>query len=96
MNDTDTSDIKSKLANPDHWLRLLIMLGFSFVLFIIARFVLSIVMLVQWILVLFTGETNQRLKEFTAGVNRYAYQIMEYMCFNSDERPFPFSDWPAE
>ncbi len=85
---------KSKLANPGHWLRLLVMLLMFFILFYLVKFIVSIALVVQWVLVLLSGEPNSRLKGFTKSLNQYAFQIMEYVSFNADKRPFPLSDWP--
>ena len=48
----------------------------------------------QWILVILNGEPNARLLHFTKSMNVYAYQIMEFISFNSEVKPFPLSDWP--
>ena len=87
-------ELKNKILNPDHWMRLLLMALMYIILFSLVKLIVSISLLVQWILVLFAGEPNARLRHFTKGLNRYGYQIMEFISFNSDERPFPLSDWP--
>ncbi len=87
-------ELKSKIANPGHWMRLLLMALMYIILFSLVQFIVTISLLIQWVLVLFSGEPNARLKHFTRGLNRYAYQIMEFLNFNSEERPFPLSDWP--
>ena len=52
-------------------------------------------MLVQFFWVLFTGETNQKLQEFGKSLATYTNQIILYLTFNTEERPFPFDvDWP--
>ncbi len=101
MNDKNTTShstppetLKSKLLNPEHWVRLLLMILMFIVLFTIVKFILSIALIVQWVLVLLSGEPNERLRVFTKSLNRYGYQIMEFISFNSDEKPFPLSDWP--
>lgn len=86
--------LKQKLLNPSHWIRLLLIFLMYVILFTVVQFIVTICMLVQWVLVLFNGETNSRLRHFTRGLNRYAYQIMQYLNFNSDECPFPLADWP--
>ena len=88
------SDLKNKIANPGHWLRLLLMGLMFIILFYLINFIVFITMAVQWILVLLSGETNARLQRFSKGLNRYAYQILEFISFNSGSRPFPLSDWP--
>lgn len=86
--------LKNKLANPKHWMRLVLMLLMFMILFYLVKFIVSITLIVQWVLVLLSGTPNERLKSFTKSLNRYGYQIMEFISFNSDERPFPLSDWP--
>jgi hypothetical protein len=87
-------ELKNKLMNSKHWMRLLLMLLMYIILFSLVQFIVTISMLVQWVLVLFTGEPNSRLWFFTRGLNRYSYQILEFLNFNSELRPFPLSDWP--
>lgn len=88
------NNLSSKLLNPAHWLRLLLMLLMYTILFTVVQLMVSITLVVQWILVLFKGAPNLRLKSFTAGLNRYAWEILEYLNFNSERCPFPLSDWP--
>ena len=89
-----SGDLKNKIANPGHWLHLLLMGLMFIILFYLINFIVFITMVVQWILVLLSGETNARLLRFSKGLNRYAYQILEFISFNSKKRPFPLSDWP--
>lgn len=77
------------------WNRGLYMLLFA-VLFSVARIVGYAVIVLQFLFVLFGGSTNQRLLIFGDELSRYIYQIMQYLTFNSEERPYPFSEWPAE
>jgi len=86
--------LKNKLMNSKHWMRLLLMALMYIILFSLVQFITTISLMVQWVLVLFTGEPNARLRYFTKGLNRYSYQIMEFINFNSETRPFPLSDWP--
>lgn len=87
---------KTNLLDPNHWLRLLLMLLFFAAVFYVAKFIITIAMLVQWVIVLFAGEPNERLRGFTAQLNRFSYQALQFLTFNSEERPFPFSEWPTE
>ena len=82
------------LTNPSHWIRLLLMFLMYVILFTVVQFIVTISMLVQWVLVLFSGETNDRLRKFTKGLNRYSWEILEYLNFNTDRCPFPLADWP--
>ena len=90
----DNSTLGQKLVNPSHWLRLLLMFLMYLILFTLIQFIVTISMLVQWILVLFNGSANMRLRAFTKSLNRYSWEILEYLNFNSDRAPFPLADWP--
>jgi hypothetical protein len=87
-------ELKNKIMNSKHWMRLLLMVLMYTILFSLVQFITTISLLVQWVLVLFAGEPNARLRHFTKGLNRYTYEIMEFINFNSETRPFPLSDWP--
>ena len=39
---------------------------------------------------------NQPLLNFGAQLSTFVYQIYHYLTFNTEQRPFPFSDWPSE
>jgi hypothetical protein len=50
---------------------------------------------VQFCQVLFTGEINVQLRAFGQSLATYAYQIVTYLTFNTEVRPFPFdAEWP--
>jgi hypothetical protein len=62
----------------------------------VARLVVGVVVLLQFLHVLFTGETNPRLKDLGLSLARYVYQVVEYLTFNTEVRPFPFDEeWPT-
>jgi hypothetical protein len=75
------------------WLRLLFMLVFV-VIWGVSRFVVGVVIIVQFGWVLVTGSPNQRLLSFGQSLATYGYQITLYLMFNTEQRPFPFVDWP--
>lgn len=49
---------------------------------------------VQTFLKLFTGEPSDSLKDFGKSLGIYLKQISEFLSYASEEKPFPFSDWP--
>ena len=64
---------------------------------IIGRFismVLFVVAITQYIYTWLTGEPNEKILEFTDGLSEYAKQLVSYVGFNTDEKPWPFGDWP--
>lgn len=83
-----------KQTRRDTWFRLLFVLLFA-VIYSIAEIVLFFTVIVQFGFVLITGQRNDKLLEFGAALSEFIYQILRYVTFNSEDRPFPFSDWPA-
>jgi hypothetical protein len=64
---------------------------------IIGRFIsviLFVVAITQYIYTWLAGEPNEKILEFTDGLSEYAKQLVSYVGFNSDEKPWPFGDWP--
>ena len=86
-----TSNIKSRST----WLRLFFMLV-VFLLYGVSRIVMGAVVVLQFFWLLFTGGTNKKLQHLGQTLATYTYQIILYLTFNSEKRPFPFdTDWPA-
>lgn len=85
--------IPPNLSNKTIWQRILYIILFS-IAFSVAKTVLNLAIIIQVIIVLFTGKPHENLKNFGRQLSEYLYQISKYMTFNSDLQPFPFSDWP--
>ena len=49
----------------------------------------------QSVMVVVRGTVNPRLQRFTADLNRFCYSTLQYLTWNTDQRPFPFCDWPS-
>ncbi|MBT8138237.1 MAG: DUF4389 domain-containing protein [Gammaproteobacteria bacterium] len=76
------------------WLRLFFMLVIGFI-WGVSRFVIGAVIFLQFFWVLFGGETNNGLKRFGQQLAIFSMQVVSYLTFNTNERPFPFDlDWP--
>jgi hypothetical protein len=88
-------EMEEHIKSRETWLRLLFMIVFVF-LYGVSRFVIGAVVVLQFLWVLFTGETNERLKSLGQSLATYTYQIIRYLTYNTDSRPFPFDeDWPS-
>jgi hypothetical protein len=87
-------ELKDNLKSKSTWLRLLFMILFV-ALWSISRLVVFAVVVLQFFWVLFTGTTNARLSAFGMGLATYSFQIITFLTYNTDEQPFPFSDWPV-
>ena len=88
-----STDVKENLKSQSTWLRGLYML--LYVLFsTIAEIVLAAVIIFQFLLKLFTGETNDRLLKLGQSLSTYLYQVFHFLTFNTEYHPYPFGAWP--
>jgi hypothetical protein len=82
------------LTNANTWTRLAYMVLFA-LLVMAARLLVSIVVIVQFALVLIFGRDNENLRNLGQGLGKWVYQAIMFLTFNSDDKPFPFDEWPA-
>lgn len=87
--------MKTRLTSKDVWLRGLYNLFFA-IAWGLSELLLVFSVIFQFLTVLFTGSANLPLLRFGQNLSRYHYQIARFVSFNSEERPFPFSDWPDD
>lgn len=86
------SNDKKGYMDPRHWMRIAYMILFIVINYPV-RLIVNVIALGQFVFVLLTGSTNKQLLEFGADLTTYSYNIMRFITYNSDEKPFPFSDW---
>ena len=87
--------IKENVTRRSIWLRLVFMIVLS-VAFSVAEIVTFAVVAFQFLSSLFTGQPNDRLTRFGRNLARYLQQIIVYLTFATEEKPFPFTPWPDE
>ncbi len=56
--------------------------------------VLFVIAITQFIYSWLTGEPNEKILYFTEGLAEYSKQLVSYVGFNTDEKPWPAGDWP--
>jgi len=87
--------LQENLKSGATWMRALFML-ISWVLASVALFAGSVIVVLGFFWVLFSGEINQQIKEAGQSVAAYLYNIARYLTFNTDEKPFPLGgEWPS-
>ena len=62
----------------------------------IAVWIFCFVVIIQFGFLLVTGKTNINLKAFNKEVGLYLNDMIRYLSFQTDEKPFPFRDWPYD
>ena len=84
---------ETNLKNGNTWKRILYMLLFALA-YSVAEFVLMAVAIVQVLFKLITGDINDNLTILGKQTALYIYDVMLFLTFNTEKKPFPFSAWP--
>ncbi|MDF3933930.1 DUF4389 domain-containing protein [Pseudomonas citronellolis] len=75
-------------------LRIVWMLLFALVWYV-AQMLLGVVVVVQLAYRIIYGAPGASLLAFGDSLSQYLAQIGRFGTFNSDEKPWPFADWPT-
>lgn len=90
-----SSPLEENLKSRRTWLRFVFMLVF-YLLISLASLVGTAIVVLGFLWVLFTGEVNRSLQQTGQSLASYMYEIVRYLTYNSDDKPFPFGgDWPT-
>ncbi len=87
--------LKDRLTSKDIWIRLLYMLFFT-IAYAVSETIVTLVAIFQFFAILFTSHANESLLRLGNNLGIYIRQILQFVTFNTESRPFPFSDWPDE
>jgi hypothetical protein len=87
--------VEDNLKSRDTWIRLVFMLIYLAVLGVTSMVAMAIIVL-GFLVVLVTGERNEQIRSAGNAVANYVRDILRYLTFNEDRKPFPFgADFPA-
>lgn len=87
------NNIKQNLFSPALWIRILYMIVFYFVSKL-AFMLVVLITIIQALYKLITGNILQPAWEFSHSLNSYILQIIDFLTFCTEDKPFPFSNWP--
>lgn len=90
-----SDEFKQNIKDHGTWMRGLNIILFT-IIYSVTEIVIALVVVFQFLSVLLTRQTNDKLLELGMNLSTYIYQILSYVTFNSNERPFPFSDFPGK
>jgi D-alanyl-lipoteichoic acid acyltransferase DltB (MBOAT superfamily) len=65
-------------------------------IFEVVKTIILLITLFEYFLLLVTLRHNEPARSFANQVAAYGYRLMRYLTLNDNQRPFPFSDFPAE
>jgi len=88
-------EVKQNLLAPAQWLRILLMAGYALALWVLGM-VLMVVVITQVVTALVTGSANANLRQFGALLAIYIRQIIAFLVYATEQKPFPFAPFPAE
>ncbi|MDM8557697.1 DUF4389 domain-containing protein [Candidatus Parabeggiatoa sp. HSG14] len=88
------NNIRKNLTSGSTWLRGFFMLLYAFFGYI-GVWILLIVVLFQFGSSLVAGKLNERLLPFSQSLGIYISQILHYLTYSTEEKPFPVGYWPV-
>ncbi len=88
------SRFAQNLGSADFWLRLVYTLLFG-VAWQVTELLLLVIALLQLGFLAATGSANARLTGFGTSLAQYARQIGRYVSQATEQKPWPFLEWPA-
>ena len=87
------SDLKDNVTSDAFWLKTIYLVGF-FVVYRILDLVILFLGAAQWGFRLLTGDVNPALAQFGDSLGAYIGQIVQYLSGATEDKPYPFQDWP--
>ncbi|MDD2758784.1 MAG: DUF4389 domain-containing protein [Methylomonas sp.] len=84
--------INENLKKIETWKRIIFMLIFA-VIDSMVKLMLWLIVLLQVGSTLLTGSTNPNILGFGRSLSTYHFHILLFLTFNTEQLPFPFSDW---
>jgi Domain of unknown function (DUF4389) len=86
-------DNRSEPRTENVWLRLVFMVLFAMA-FNITEFVMFVVACLQFLSKAITGRILRNGAAFGQSLATYAYDIVRFLTFRTEDMPWPFAPWP--
>ena len=84
----------SPWKDPAIWGRVVFVVLFLLIFALIVGPLAVLLGVVQAVFTIFTGEENRNLRGLAAAMAEYVREILLFASWNSEQRPFPFSEFP--
>ncbi len=85
-------EINENLKRISTWKRIFFIIVFGAIMGVV-RIILWLIVLLQVVYSLLTGNINQNVLDLSKKLSAYVYHIWLFLTFNTEELPFPFSTW---
>ena len=83
-----------RIKDYNNWLRIFFMLSYSIVLLYILVPMIAVVMIAQVVCMFGIGKRNSNLTVFGESLVEYIQQMIDFLLYKSDDKPFPFKSFP--
>lgn len=90
----DLDEIVDNLQEPSAWIRIVFMIGYALLLYVVIVPVLFVIGLVQALFAIITGEDNEKLRALGGALAQFVHQLLSFFTYNTEDKPFPFKDFP--
>ena len=87
----ESGKMEENLKSRTTWLRLLFMFIYGLIISLTGM-VGTVIVVLGFFWVLFTGKVNRELRQIGQAIATYIFEMIRYMTFNTDDKPFPFGD----
>ena len=84
----------SEMESKENAILRIIYILLFYVIYGFTDVVLLFITVIQTVLNLFGSGPSQSLTLFGLSLSEYIKQIAKYLSYASNEKPYPFSDWP--
>jgi len=86
---------KENLTNINTWLRVAFIILFGVIFYIAYGWLIWLLVLFQVVTKLLTGGVNPQLLEMSPKLSDYANDILRYVTFQTDQKPWPLDKNPS-
>ena len=62
----------------------------------IVSWIICLIVIAQFLYSWIAGNPNEKLLSFSASLSEYVKQLIVFISFNSDAKPWPMADWPKD
>ncbi|WP_373086291.1 DUF4389 domain-containing protein [Sneathiella sp.] len=90
-----TDDVKTHVKSKTTWTRLLYIILYA-ITYKVASLVLLVITILQFVKSLLTGSPFAQLQSFGGSLAEYNRQLVAFLSYQSDAKPYPIDRWPSQ
>ncbi len=87
-----TSTIQQKFEDPETWKRIGLIALFSVIFFVLARWLIWVLVVVQLLFALFSGRPQQTLVKLCADLSKFMHRCLLFITWTSNDLPYPINE----